>query len=109
MFFDHVPTRAYPDNVIQPNDEFFWFSDPNAAQKYDQKKIRYPSPFGNWRIGTLYVRDRRDYDDKISVTIHETFYPAPYVGQVFDWHLTEGLYKTITETNEPNADFQLPQ
>lgn len=86
----------------------FWFKDPNAGEQYNGKKIRYPAPWGEWRVGTIQVRDRTDYDDKICVTIHETFYPSPYVGQVFDWRLTQEIYNTIIKWDKPDADFELP-
>jgi hypothetical protein len=88
--------------------EQFWFSDPAAHTKYDGKKIRYPSPFGTWRIGTIYIRNRQPHDDKISATIHESFKTSQYAGQVFDWCLTEDVYKKIATTDSRDADFELP-
>jgi hypothetical protein len=89
--------------------EQFWFRDPGAAAaKYNGKRIRYLSPFGTWRIGTLEIRDRRDHDDKISATIRESFLTSRYSGQVFTWRLSEDLYKKIVRVDRPGADFELP-
>jgi hypothetical protein len=88
--------------------EQFWFRDPEAAAKYNGKRIRYPSPFGTWRIGTLEIRDRHDHDDKISATIHESFLTSRYSGQVFTWRLSENLYKNIVRVDRADADFELP-
>src|ERR1700737_3255076 len=92
----------------EPSFEDFWFDASEAESKYDGKRIRYHSPYNAWRVGTLQIRNRSDYDEKICATIREDFPTSRYSRQVFTWRLTKDLYTSIRPFDGIEADFELP-